>query len=899
MGQVLRAYDPRLDREVAIKVVREPSPTAAARLLREAKTMAAIRHPNVVPVYDVGTEGDDVFVAMELIRGQTLRDWFDTPRPWRDVLGVFKQAAAGLDAAHRLGVVHRDFKPANVMLDLNDAGLVKTVRVMDFGLAVSSEDTTDHPTPTGSSEDVYLQSNRLTQTGTIVGTPYYLAPEQEAGAPGTPGTDQFAFCVALFEALYRKRPFEADGHQELSRKKWGGKIEDRPADTTVPLAVHEVVVRGLSANPTARWPSVPELVDGLYEAAQPRRFPRWQLASVAVLGGAGTAALLLAPEAPACDAPQGVLAEIWAEPQRDAVRDAFAETGLPFAASSSTRVLAELDDYAQRWVEAWPTGCEVERVQAQQDCLRSRLFELSAVAGELAVSDPNTVRLGMEMVGGLSSPASCGLETERRVVDPVQREAVAKAEQLRQQASAAHSVGDYDRAETLLSDAGRAAADAEHCPTSAAVLFLRAQLENGRGRYEDALEDTQAAYFEAIRCDATLVAMDAARYAMSLHTFGTDDLDAAQTWYGHAVAQMEKLERQPSKDRDADRAVLLYTHAQMLDRIGQGKEALAELERADDLLRPNADDYPEVFSEFLATRGSVVLSYEGPEAALPYYEEGLEIAEAHFGPQHPMVAIGHGNLGNNYQALSRLDDAERMLRRTAELMPQAFGTKHPYVARTKNALAQTLTLRDKWVEARSTIAEGMTLAVALEPDGGPETRRLLGTRAAISAHEGDLDAARQDIQRLVDAAEQAGAIDGSLVWDLKKLAEYQIGLGRYDEATWRLEQADEYLATRLPDEPVLTAQVQATYAYLHHEKREYPAALKRFKQAEAALASALGPQSLEWAEVREAHADLVADMGQADAARQMYVALAQTYEEIEMPHDATRIRSRITMADTL
>ena len=143
--------------------------------------------------------------------------------------------------------------------------------------------------------------------------------------------------------------------------------------------------------------------------------------------------------------------------------------------------------------------------------------------------------------------------------------------------------------------------------------------------------------------------------------------------------------------------------------------------------------------------------------------------------------------------------------------------------------------------------------------------------------------------------ETGGAIDGSLVWDLKKLAEYQIGLGRFDEATWRLEQADEYLSARLPDEHVLTAQVVATHAYLHHEKREYPAALKRFKEAEAALASALGTQSLEWAEVREAHADLIADMQRTDDARQMYTALAQTYDGIEMPDDAVRIRSRIKL----
>ena len=895
MGQVLRAYDPRLDREVAIKVVREPSWTAASRLLREAKTMAAIRHPNVVPVYDVGTEGDDVFVAMELIHGQTLREWFEERRPWQQVLDVFKRAAAGLDAAHRLGVVHRDFKPANVMVE-TDGALVRRVRVMDFGLAVSTEDTTGEPAPSGVSEDVSLHSDRLTQTGTVVGTPYYLAPEQEAGAPGTPATDQFAFCVALFEALHGVRPFEADGHQALSRKKWGGKIEPRPADSAVPVAVHDAVVRGMTANPTERWPSIPQLVDALDRAALPRRTARWQLLGAAGVAGAasGAALLFIGDEAP-CEAPETILADVWAAPQRDAVRGAFAQTELSFAEASAARVVGELDDYAARWVEAWPTGCEVERVRAQQDCLEARLFELSAVADELAEPNPDTVRLSMEMVGSLGSPASCALQAERPVVSDAQRDAVERAQMLLERGSAALSVGDAEQAQTLAEQAARAAAESDHCPTKAASFFLRAKVDNDRGHFESALEHAQAAYFEGVRCDANLVAMEAARYSMSLHTFGTADLDAAESWYGHALVQMDLLaHQQPAQERSVDRAVLHYTHAHLLQRRGQGEEALDELQRADALLRPIADDYPETFAEFLATQGSAVLASEGPEAALPYYEEGLEVAEAHFGAQHPMVAVGYGNLGNNYQAMNRLEDAERTLRRTVELMGEAFGADHPYVARSKNGLAQTLTLRGEWDQAGVVIEEAMALALSLEPEGGPETWRLLGTRAAIAAHDGDLESARVDTQRLVDAAEQSGAIDHSLVWNIKKLAEYQIGLGRFDEATWRLEQADEYLATRLSDDRVLTAQLEATYAYLHHEKGEHAAALTRFERSESELASALGVQSLEWAEVREAHADLLVDMKRVDDARQMYSALAETYAEIEMPRDAQRMRSRLT-----
>lgn len=892
MGEVLRAYDPKLDREVAIKIVKEPTATAAARLLREAKTLAAITHPNVVPVYDVATQGDDVFVAMELIEGQTLRAWLEHGRPWREVVDVFVRAAEGLDAAHRLGVVHRDFKPDNVMVELGVHGQVTRVRVMDFGLAVSTDDTESLP-PSGGSSDVYLQSDRLTQTGAIVGTPSYLAPEGEAGAPGTPATDQFAFCVALYEGLYGQRPFVGDSHAALSRKKWAGEIEPPPADTPVPRALHDVVVRGLSAMPPERWPTMPALVDAMLDAMVVPPRPRWIApAAVALCGGVVAAGVLATRDEPCAD-PDAILAAAWDDADRRAVRDAFSSTGLPFADASADRVVTELDDYGARWLKAWPSGCVAERARAQQACLRGRLAEVAAVSESFAQADDEVVRLSLEAVGALADPGACAFEDALVAVSPSQQAAAAEAQSLLQRAHAAKSLGRYDEAEGLADEAGRAAAEVDDCGLTARVLYLRAQLSDDRGDLDSGLELAESAYFEAQRCDAKVPALDAARFAMSMHIWGTRDLEAADVWYGHAAAALEQLGPGPEGQPDVDRAVLLYTHSHLLQRRGERDATLASLEEADALLRPFIEVYPDTMAEFLATRGSAVLLFEGPAAALPYYEEGLALAESHFGEQHPKVAIGYGNLGNNYQALGRLEEAEQVLRRTETLMPLAFGVTHPYVARAKNVLAQTLTLRDRWDEASAKIEEGLKIAAVTEPDGGPETLRLLGTRSAIAYHADDLESARADMQQIVDARESRGHFDGSAIWDIMKLAEYQIALGRLDEARYRLDQASEHVRTHLQDEEVLAAKIQGTYALLHAARKDYDAALDAFDEAKAGIAGTLGRESLDWAEIHEAHADTMLEMGRTTEARAMFETLAEIFVTIEMPADAERVQARI------
>jgi Tol biopolymer transport system component/tRNA A-37 threonylcarbamoyl transferase component Bud32 len=268
MGVVYAAYDPELDRKVAVKLLRAETAShrkdsnARERLLREAQAMARLSHPNVIPVYDVGTLGEQVFIAMELIDGRTLKDWLkEKQRGAREVLDVFIQAGKGLAAAHAAGLVHRDFKPDNVLI-----GCDGQVKVLDFGIARAVEDlASGAPTlpqkleAQGPSTPRVLEV-QLTKTGMFLGTPAYMAPEQLLGKATDARTDQFSFCVALYEALYGERPFDGSGVDALTHQVTKGEVKEPSKSSRVPSWVRQVLLRGLRPNPKERFPSMDALL---------------------------------------------------------------------------------------------------------------------------------------------------------------------------------------------------------------------------------------------------------------------------------------------------------------------------------------------------------------------------------------------------------------------------------------------------------------------------------------------------------------------------------------------------------------------------------------------------------------------------------------------------------------
>ena len=256
MGVVYAAYDERLERRVALKLIHGDD---TARLMREAQALARVSHPNVVQIYEVGTYADRVFVAMEYVEGPTLSEWLAEPRELGAILDVFVQAGRGLEVAHTRGLVHRDFKPGNVIV-----GADGRTRVLDFGLA-RADNRRDAPVPADISvtrmSDANLLSSPLTRTGSLLGTPAYMSPEQFMGIPVDARSDQFGFCVALYEALYDRRPFAGSTMPELMAAVTQGEVEPPPPRPELATTIPAAVLRGLAAEPEARWPTMTALLE--------------------------------------------------------------------------------------------------------------------------------------------------------------------------------------------------------------------------------------------------------------------------------------------------------------------------------------------------------------------------------------------------------------------------------------------------------------------------------------------------------------------------------------------------------------------------------------------------------------------------------------------------------------
>ncbi|MBL9106217.1 MAG: serine/threonine protein kinase [Myxococcales bacterium] len=315
MGLVYAAYDPELDRKIAVKVVRLRSGIGPSWLIREAQAMARLSHPNVVTVHDVGTIGDAVFIAMEFVEGVTLREWLlghtseetvpswshdgHRARPWQEVLARFIKAGRGLAAAHAAGVVHRDFKPDNVLV-----GRDGRVKVLDFGLAQGPGDVELGEPGVAAPEGAALTVS--TQLGGVIGTPAYMAPEQHAGGVCDARADQFSFCVSLWEGLHGVRPFAGVTPSELAEATRRGEIQPPPRDSRVPRWLHRVLLRGLASDPAARYPDMRALLADLGRD-HGRTQNLWLVGAAAAVLGLAASLASLEPPAPRPEAQSEVL----------------------------------------------------------------------------------------------------------------------------------------------------------------------------------------------------------------------------------------------------------------------------------------------------------------------------------------------------------------------------------------------------------------------------------------------------------------------------------------------------------------------------------------------------------------------------------------------------------------
>lgn len=391
MGMVYRAFDPTLDRSVALKLMQvDPKASdrsaASERLLGEAQALAKLSHPNVIAVHDVGVVGDDVFVAMEYVPGTTLSEWCRADgRTVDEIVEAFAAAAQGLAAAHSAGLIHRDFKPDNVIV--GDDG---RVRVLDFGLARAASAAAGGVPRAGEPDKLSKARRHVTSRSTagIIGTPAYMAPEQHAGDEIDARTDQFSFCAALYEAVYGRLPFAGDTVGELEREVRAGRIADPPDDTAVPGWLREVLIRGLQVDPERRWPSIETLVGQLVRT---RRSPARTAVIVAIIAAAAVAIAAFGVwfgrrgAADPCADAGAPMARVWNDDVKSTVRQAFEATGRAEADAVYDRLRIVLDGYASAWVSMRTQLCraggdtarERQLDELRAACLDQRLADLS------------------------------------------------------------------------------------------------------------------------------------------------------------------------------------------------------------------------------------------------------------------------------------------------------------------------------------------------------------------------------------------------------------------------------------------------------------------------------------------------------------------------------------------
>jgi tetratricopeptide (TPR) repeat protein len=498
MGVVYLAHDPQLDRRVAVKLLTGVSRRAAdspgqSRLLREAQAMARLNHPNVITVYEVGEHDGDVFLAMELVDGTTLKDWLTAqPRTQDEILRVVRAAGAGLAAAHRAGVIHRDFKPDNVLVSTTG-----DVRVSDFGLAraVDGVDRDEDLAGHSSSPSSNVLASPITQAGTLVGTPAYMAPEQIKGETLDERTDQFSFAVVVYEALYGERPGFVGAVTDEKRVV--------PERSDVPGWLRDAVMRGLERDREARFPTMQAMLDALVPA--PPRRSRWP-----ILAGAGGFAAIAVVAVVAlrsrggeaddpCEAPERKLDGVWDPAVKRATKSAFETSGAPDAAALWVYAERELDRTAAGLVTAYREACIARdpasaqsgiALQLRHQCLDEKVERLAVVVEVLRAAERALIIASPELSRLIRSPVACADASVLALVTPpppaiADRVALARRHFVRTQALELVSKNEALAAYTSLLKEVEAL---PYRPLEAEVLSSYASLHARDGKFEQALE---------------------------------------------------------------------------------------------------------------------------------------------------------------------------------------------------------------------------------------------------------------------------------------------------------------------------------------------------------------------------------------------------------------------------
>ncbi len=778
MGSVVRAHDPELQREVALKLLRAErmgDANTRTRLVQEARAMARLAHPNVAMVFEVGEAEGHLFVAMELIDGRNLRAFLEErDRPWREVLALYLLAGQGLIAAHAKGLIHRDFKPDNVVVDAEGH-----VKVVDFGLArqqSSAVTEADEITPPPIPSD---KAAELTTTGTLLGTPAYMSAEQWKGDPVDARTDQFSFCVSLWEGLFGERPFPAPEMGPLMSQVTEGVIPPPTRPGQIPGQVIRALRRGLHPDPAERWPDM----NALLEALQPRSRRGWVVvAGVTVAltaGAAGAAGVLGGDESPAdaCRDEAARLDGVWDDDARANAAAGVAATALPYADDVWRSVSARLDDYSRDWVAQAEASCtsalahtEVSqaRYDRQQRCLGDARVMLGEFVDSLREADEPTVFDAAFAATRLPDLGACtddrrlmewaddgGSAVDARVAEARRQLAVARRAlaTLDTKAGGARFTETLTEGLTAAAAARDTAAEANHDPLRAEASLARGRLLLKDRRNLDAEAAFVAAMERAEAAGDALTRVRARIYLVYLIGKDRDRTTEALALGEQAVAQLDGLGSRPLL-----RARLLSNLATAVARARKADHTRSvELHRKaiELFVGQLGPSHPSLLSAHLNLGRALVYAGDLSEGE-DELRNALSRAQKIWGKGHPNTARIWGMLGIALTSQKKYEQAEQALRRSLELREQALGTHAQEVGSALYSLARLLRRLERDAEAVPLLRRGIEIRNL--PSGRDEN--MLSWLYALGESEealGNHAAARGALREGLEMAETDGA----------------------------------------------------------------------------------------------------------------------------------------------
>lgn len=863
MGVVYGAYDPELDRQVAIKVLhpRKNATDDHRQLQREARSLARLSHPGIVTIHDIGTIEGQVWIAMELIEGDTLAAWVETePRPWVEVLRVVVEAGLGLAAAHAEGIVHRDLKPENVMVSRDGRGLVT-----DFGLArpVLDADGSVRKRPDA---DTPLLS------GTIAGTPAYMAPELLDGQPADVHSDQFAFCATAWEALFGTHPFRArgagqtDGTQtamgsapsfaEFAEDIRAGRIRPAPPGSSVPSWLRSTIERGLSTRPGERWPDLRALLDALQRGqvrSRRRRIGLWLGSAVLVAAAAlGLQRWQLHRAKMACVAEGDAVAELWNDARRDAVAQAMRATGLEHATRTATTVGELLDDYAEQWRATRVAACSERRVhdrwtaeqlERSHWCTEERGMELDALAHILEHADKEATNRAFAAATSLADVQPCG---DARVLDrmaPIVEDGREEARELRRDlAIAAASMKlrqqdiDPDTAHALVERA-----DASKWATlSSRARNLEANVLRRIRDYDGARASAVQAYLDA----TAIPAWDAAA-AAAITTVGIAavqrDREQAELW-----GELARVALDHAGETESLMAAVL------LDNLGTAAKSASDYDVARDYHERSHRMTARILSEDNPRTSSPLLNLAVVDDAAGDYARAREaiervvaIRERTLGPEHPDTGLAISNLAVVVDRMGELELAQQLRTRGLSIQEKALGPEHPGLASALNNTAIGYNELGEYARALELHERALSIRTKRFGPEHPAVATTLDNMAKVYENMGELE-------RALELSERALAIrEATLGPDDEEVADSLNNLGVRLESAGKQERAremfDRALAIRErvlgPDHPDVAVAL-TNVAALIEDLDEAAAVHQRIVDIREAT---LGPQHPEYA----------------------------------------------------